>query len=523
MPQLPYLDRQAASPLWKQLVDGTVRLVEDGVLAHGERLPPTRVLATQLRVNRSTVCRAYEELWALGYLESRPGSYSTIRSRARAAAVAPADRAIDWDEAMAPGALSAFRAATAQPRPAVASAGWVDFASLSADPDLCPSDDLRRALRRVMLHHGRTLLDYGDAAGFAPLRETLARRMAAHGITVGADEILLTHGAQQALDLVVRLLARPGASIVVESPTYGLMLPLQRLHGLRPIAVPMRADGMDLDALDACLARERPALVYTMPTFQNPTGISATQPHRERLLALCEARRVPILEDGFEEEMKYFGKAALPLKSMDARGGVLYVGTLSKVVFPGLRVGWIAAERECARRLLWLNRFSSLSGNTLSQAAVSEFLHSGRYDAHLRRVHATFRRRMTVMLRSLEKHAKGVGLEWTAPNGGCTLWARVAGRRRADERTLTDLAAAERVAITPGSLFFAEPPDELAFRLSISRVKTHEIEEGCRRLSRALAGLPQSRPDRRMPTASHSPKRPAATKPTRPSAGMPKS
>lgn len=488
MPRLPSLDRRSRSPLWKQLVDGTVRLVEKGVLVHGERLPPTRIFAAELGVNRSTVCRAYEELWALGYLESRPGSYSTVRGRARAI-TATLNGVIDWDRRMAPGALAAFRADAALPRPAAAEPGWIDFATLSADPGLCPVEGLRHAVRRVLLDHGRAILDYGDVAGFGPLRETLARRMAAHGITVSTDEVLLTHGAQHALDLAVRLLAQPGASIVVESPTYGLVLPLQRLHGLRPIAIPMRADGMDLDALEACLARERPALLYTVPTFQNPTGITTTQIHRERLLTLCENRRVPILEDGFEEEMKYFGRSPLPLKSMDRNGIVIYVGTLSKVVFPGLRVGWIAAERECVRRLLALNRFTSLSGNVLSHAAVNEFLHGGHYDAHVRRVHATFRRRMTVMQQSLEKHATGLGLEWTTPNGGCTLWVRMPQVSGAKEQRLLDLAAAERVAITPGSLFFADPPEQLSFRLSISRVKTHEIEAGTRALARAVGRL----------------------------------
>ncbi|RPJ80219.1 MAG: GntR family transcriptional regulator [Acidobacteria bacterium] len=197
MTRLPSLDRRCPSPLWKQLVDGTLRLVDEGVLAHGERLPPTRVLAAELGVNRSTVCRAYEELWALGYLESRPGSYSTVRGRTKAVRGTVCGM-IDWDCQMAPSALAAFRAAAALPRPAVAGSGWVDFASLSADPDLCPVDNLRHAVRDVLLAHGRAILDYGDVAGFAPLRQTLARGMAAHGITVSADEVLLTHGAQHA-------------------------------------------------------------------------------------------------------------------------------------------------------------------------------------------------------------------------------------------------------------------------------------------------------------------------------------
>lgn len=487
MPWMPVVDRQAATPLWKQIVDHTVRLVADGALPRGERLPPSRVLAKQLGINRSTVCRAYEELTALGYLESRPGSYTTIRHRARPRLDRPASASlIDWDEALAPGPKAAYQAVARLPRLPAPGPGWTDFSTLSADPELCPTDDFRRAVRGVLLDEGRRLLDYGDPAGYRPLRETLAQRMCAHGVAVTADEVLLTQGAQQALDLVVRLLARPGAAAVVEAPTYGLAVPIMRLHGLRLLPVPMRPDGLDLDALAGCLARERPALVYTVPTFQNPTGLTSTQAHRERLLALCEAHRVPLLEDGFEEEMKYFGRAVLPIKSMDAHGVVIYVGTLSKVVFPGLRIGWVVAEGECIRRLEWLHRFSSLSGNGLVHAAVERFCRTGSYDRYLRRLHATFRRRMAQLLRSLEKHLGGSGFEWTKPAGGCTLWVRVPGCRQEEERRLLAAAAAERVAVTPGSLFFANPPDQLAFRLSIARVKVHEIDEGCRRLAAAL-------------------------------------
>lgn len=495
MPWHLTLDRDASVPLWKQLVEHTARLVDEGAMAGGAHLPATRVLAARLGINRSTVCRAYEELAALGYLESRSGSYTTIRGRTRPLSPGTGARAlIDWDAALAPGVRRAREAAGSLPRLPPISEGWVDLSSLAADPALCPGDDFRRAVRAVLLEQGPRVLDYGDPAGYRPLRDTLARRMAAHRVAVSPEEILVTQGAQHALDLVVRLVARPGASVVVESPTYGMILPLLRLHQLRPVEIALRADGgMDLDALEAALARERPALVYTVPTFQNPTGLTASQAHRERLLALCERHRVPIAEDGFEEEMKYFGRGVLPIKSMDARGVVIYVGTFSKAVFPGLRVGWIAAERQCIDRLLWLSRFSTLSGNALTQAAIERFCHEGRYDHYLRRLHATLRRRMTTLLRSLARHLDGV-LDWTRPSGGCTLWATVPGRHGDDEQRLVDLAARERVAIAPGSAFFATAPDRLACRLSVARVKTHEIDEGCRRLARAVKGLASRRP-----------------------------
>lgn len=470
--------------------------MDEETLRPGERLPPTRVLARQLGVDRSTVCRAYEELWALGYVQGRQGAYTTVRERAVAARETRGARAplVDWGRLVSPGARAAWqREQILATTSALARPGLIDFATLAADPDLCPVDDFRRALRHVLAEDGRRLLDYGDAAGYAPLRATLARRLRAHGIQASPDEVLVTQGAQHALDLAVRLLCRPGDLVAVEVPTYGQMLALLGLAGVRTLQIPLTPGGLDLDLLERRLRRSRPKLLYTVPSFHNPTGTATDQPHRERLLALCESRGVPILEDGFEEDLKYFGRAVLPIKSMDTRGRVVYVGTLSKTVFPGLRLGWIAAEADCVRRLAALNRATSLSGNVVTQAAVERFLQAGRYDAYLRRLHATFRKRMLALLRGLAAHVPASRVQWTRPAGGCTVWGRVAGAGPADEAELVRQAKACGVAVTPGSGFFPGKADGLYVRLSIANAKLHDVEEGCRRLARALERLDAGR------------------------------
>lgn len=484
------VDRDATTPVWRQIVRGVERLVDEGTLTPGERLPPTRRLATRLGVNRSTVYRAYQELWAGGYVEARPGSYSTVRARPRLVAKGEksAPSAIDWAAASGPGAVDAYVEWQRLPS-RVTDRRLVDFASLSMDHDLCPADDFRRSVRQVLLDGGRALLDYGDPAGYPPLRETIAQRMRVHGVEVSAEQVLLTSGAQQALDLIARLFARPGAAAAIESPTYAMALPTLRGHGLRVHGVPMRADGLDLDVFGRVLATERPAFLYTMPNFQNPTGITTSQAHRERLLALCERHGTPIVEDGFEEEMKYAGKAILPIKSMDHRRIVIYVGTFSKVLFPGLRVGWIAADREAVRRLLAIKRFVTLSGENLAQAALDHFCASGAYEAHVRRMHTAYRRRMQEILRGLSEQLDGAEAEWTEPAGGFTLWLRLKTATAAQEPRLLALAAEEGVAISGGSRFFAGEPPGLFARLSISRAPEDRIAEGCRSLGRAIRRL----------------------------------
>ncbi len=482
------LDRASAVPAYRQIQERVARLVDDGTLAPGARLPASRNLADTLGVNRSTVVRAYQELWAAGYLESRPGSYSTVRARVKA----PADDGrrsaslIDWERASTrPARLLHGELAVLAAQRGRAAERAVNVGPLAADRELAPVDDFRRAVRQALLEEGRAILDYGDPAGYRPLREAIAQRLRVHGVTVSADEVLITNGSQNGIDLVLRMLAGPGDEVVVESPTYALAIPLLRLHGVRIREAAMRADGMDLDELERILAKGRPALVYTMPNFHNPTGVTTSRAHRERLLALAEAHRVPVLEDGFEEELKYFGKCAPPLKSMDAGGVVIYAGTFSKVVFPGLRLGWLAADRACVERLLAISRFTVLSPNVVSQAAVQRFCASGAYEDHLRRVHRAYRKRMGVLLAGLRRHLPESGVRWTQPAGGYTLmlWIDTA----LAEAELDSRLQRAGVLLTPGSSFFAGKQPGVTFRLSIANLAEDEIEEGCRRLGRALA------------------------------------
>lgn len=483
------VDRSGAVPAFRQIVDRVIELIDSGSLENGNRLPPTRTLARRIGVHRSTVLRAYGELAALGYLDSRPGSYSTVRRRARpvVALASARESLIDWRRSAWAQRAGAGDMPGWVPPPRTADRSVIDLAMLSADPGLIPLDDLRRCVRAVLARPTRTLLDYGDPAGYAGLREVLVHRMRVHGIDVSSDEVIVTSGAQQALDLVVRLLATAGDDIVVESPTYAAALGLFRVQGLAIESVRMQPDGMDLDELDAALGKRRPKLIYTMPAFHNPTGITTGQAHRERLLELCEAHRVPLVEDGFEEDLKYFGKTALPVKSMDHRGVVVYVGTFSKVVFPGLRIGWIAAPRECTRRLIAIQKLSSLGGSMLAQAAMARFCERGLYDAYLRRIHAKYRRRMQALLQGLAAHMPE-GVEWTRPNGGCTLLLTLNGAA-AGERELFERFLANGVRVEPGRPFFAVPPVAPCFRLSIACAEEAAIEEGCRRMGRTLRAV----------------------------------
>jgi DNA-binding transcriptional MocR family regulator len=480
------LDPALDQPKTLQILEQIRRHLERRDLRAGERLPSTRVLAAQMGVHRSTVATAYQELWAQGWIELRPGACPRVRARLGTPAPAPRspEAGFPWAAWAAPGCerLLAERRYAGRPDP---DPGMIDFRPLYLDPRLLPVDTFRACLNRVLRRQGAELLGYGDWQGHPPLRAYLARRLATHGIAAAPDEILLTNGSQQALDLVFRL-AGPGRWAAVESPTYEQALPLLRLHGLRPVGVPLGPEGMDLAFLAERMAAEPPALVYTMPTFQNPSGRSSTQAHREALLALCRRFGVPLLEDGFEEEMKYFGKVIPPIKAMDATGQVIYVGTFSKILFPGIRIGWVVAARPCIQRLTALRQAAELAPAAPLQAAMHAFCESGHYDLHLGRVHRVFRRRMQAALHALRRHLDPAWASWTEPNGGYLAWLRLAPPAGPGP-AWADRLAARGVRVTAGDTCFPEGGAGDCLRLSIATQDEGAIEEGIRRLGAALA------------------------------------
>ncbi|MEW6262276.1 MAG: PLP-dependent aminotransferase family protein [Thermodesulfobacteriota bacterium] len=486
------IDENDRRPVYRQIMDQVIDLVEGGVLKPGDRLPSSRLLAIQLGVNRSTVYRAYQELWSLGYLRSRPGSYSTIRKRV--ALVSPGRKSspglIPWSIRVNPEAEVLYRSFEEEEEfTRKAAAGRVfNFIPLAPDPRLLPVKAFRKAMTKALAAAGDELLQYGSPRGYEPLREFIAARLGQHGVSLSPPEIMITTGAQQALDLLVRMLAGPGSPVVVEAPTYARALDLFRLNRLEIIAVQMKADGLDLEALEDRVSRARPVLLYTIPNFHNPTGITTDQVHRERLLDLCLRRRIPLVEDGFEEEMKYGGKAVRPIKSMDRRGVVIYVGTFSKVAFPGLRLGWIAADKECIDRLVPIQRASILSGNLVDQAAFHRFCLSGGYDLHLKRMHGVYRKRMQAALKALQTFMPPDRVEWTRPIGGYIIWLRLNNLALGEEELVNHLLD-HGVAVLPGSCHFHGPPGGLFFRLSIASLDEAALEAGIKRLGQGLSRL----------------------------------
>jgi len=483
------LDRTSRVPLHRQLVTTIRERIDSGALQPGEKLPSTRQLADSLGTHRTTVASAYQQLWSLGYLELQQRARPRVRQRT--AVVTPADRdqqwRFDWGKVASPASESILADHRDYPPPAgqPVDESTINLATLDMDQRLFPLEQFRSCLNRALIRGGSELLACGDPAGYLPLREYLARRLRQHGIQVTAAELLLTNGSQQGIDLLFRLLAAPGRAVAFEAPTYDHMLPLLRFHGLKPLAIPLRDDGMDLDVLERTLRNQRPSAVYTMPSFQNPTGISTTQAHRERLMSLCEEYHTLLVEDGYDEEMQYSGQVVLAVKSMDWHGLVAYCGTFSKVLFPGARVGWIAADRPGIERLLAIRRFAEIAPSSVLQAAIHGFCQAGYFDRHVSKMHRTYRNRMQVALQALREQIPPDLATWTEPRGGFLIWLRLRVEA-ASEPELPRLLAEHGVRVGRGRFFFSGPEPQTCLRLSIASLNESEIEKGIRRLRRVL-------------------------------------
>lgn len=486
------IKQDAPMPIFRQVFNQIRDLIDAGTLKTGDRLPSSRALAGKLGVHRTTVFKAYQELWALGYVESRPGSYSIVRERQKVCSLdqRAGRSAVAWDKVTAPAAARVVKLNSKMPKP------WphgndeslIDLGSLHPDPRLFPVDDFRKHLNRMLVNHGPEMLSYGPCEGYQGLREHIAQRLRIHGISIACDEILITNGAQSGLDLIMKLMAAPGSRVFVESPTYALALPILAYYGAEVVGVPMEKTGISIDGLNAEFEKGRPIFIYTMPNFQNPTGVTMTQAHREALIALCEKHGVPLIEDAFEEEMKYFGKVPLPIKSMDRKQVVIYLGSFSKVLFPGIRIGWIAADRACIDRLAALKRFSDLSSPVPMQAALAEFCGKGGYDAHIKRMHRIYRKRMQCALDALKKRIRHKKVKWIEPQGGFLIWLCLEGMKKSRDE-LARVLFESGVRATPGHSFFPSLSSKKFLRISISSLDEDEIHEGVRRLGKALDKL----------------------------------
>jgi DNA-binding transcriptional MocR family regulator len=495
------LDRGSALPIARQIQAQIERLVREGWLAPGVKLPATRELARTLGVNRTTVTLAYEELVAAGWCRAHVGQGTFVVGPTgppvpREAAT-PARVPLDWSRLFSRSAHIA--AASTGPRAASpAGAGVrpiVSFAEGTPDSGLFPTDAFRRVLNQVVRAEGAALLQY-QSGDYGPLRAYLSTYLLRFGVGARPDEILVVNGSQQGFDLIARTFLDPGDVVAMEQPTYPRAIAVFRAAGAQLVPVPWDREGPSVAALEQVLARHRPKLFYCQPTAHNPTGLTMPVEAGRRLLDVAARHHVPVIEDGFDGSLYYGDRRPLPLRALDRDGLVVYIGTFSKILFPGLRLGWIVAPPPVVERLRAAKQLADLGTSPLLQAAVHRFCERRLLDRHVARMAGEYGRRRGDLLEALARHMPP-DVTWTQPLGGFSLLVTLP--RGCDAADLLPRALRLGVAFTPAARFFLDGTGARAARLSFSSVPARRIDEGVRRLGDAIAEWRRSRGPRPAP------------------------
>lgn len=368
----------------------------------------------------------------------------------------------------------------------------ISFAGGMPAPELFPLDEVAAAAERILHGAGRKALQYSTSEGYRPLREMIARHTNRFGLQVTPDNVLITSGSQQALDLLGKILINPGDRIVVEAPTYLGAMQAWNTYGAEYVPVPMDEGGMQIAALEAAL-RAGPKFIYVLPNFQNPTGVTLRGDRRRRIVALADRYGVPIVEDDPYGQLRFEGAHQTPLVVLDGRnhetgefcyrGNVIYLSTFSKILAPGLRLAWVVAPPEVIDKLVQAKQSADLNTALLNQMLVYEVAQGGFLDRHIRILRHVYHERRDVMLRALAEHFPA-GVHWTHPEGGLFLWATLP--EGMDASQLLKVALQHKVAFVPGSAFYPCGGGANTMRLNFSYCGPEQINEGIARLGRVI-------------------------------------
>lgn len=465
------LDRQSPKPIYLQIRDRLRRLIQSGTLPPGQRLPSIRSLANTLQVARLTVIEAYSVLEADSLIYARQGSgYFVSHQTAPTPRLGTAFPSLQ--DAIVPdkdggGFCDRFLASIQ----VQSQTGITDFSS--GFPRPWGLQDLQKIARRAVTEAGDTLFRYGFPGGQPILQQQIAQMLVQQGLDIAPEQLILTNGSQQGLSLAMRHYVQAGDRVIVEAPTYHGALAILEDIGAKIVGIPMTVEGMNLAILESCLQTHRPKLIYTISTLHNPTGLTTSQTHRQQLLALASQYECAILEDNAYEGLN-FQPVPPPIKAFDQQNLVTYIGTFSKTIIPGLRVGWIIVPDVNYQAIMRQKLLHDFHVSTISQAIVSEYLASGHYRRHLNQIRMQNLQSRNAMLQALERYFPQEA-SWTVPEGGLFLWVHLPNCLSVQK--ICQEALSQGILIACGTAFFADRKGYPAMRLNFS-LFPEEIERG---------------------------------------------
>jgi DNA-binding transcriptional MocR family regulator len=486
------LQPESHVPLYIQLRDQIRALVHGGDLRPGERIPASRELATQLGVHRTTVANAYAELESEGLISGHVGRGTFIRGNgdARKISAVPHPTSVHgglrWESLFADerGEEMLSRLTQAAPRDSIS------FVMARPAAEFFPIEQLRKCSNAVWRREGTEILQFGPSDGYPPLKQALLAMLRPEGYEAGDENLLITDGCQQALDLVCKAFLRPGDTVLLENPAYPGALAIFAGARVRILSVPVRTEsgpemtpGVDVSAIEAVLMQNRVKMMVLTPDFHNPTGTTLPVTERRRLLEIAARFQVPVIEDHIYARLRARGERVPSLKQLDRSNLVIQIDSFSKIAFPGMRVGWIVAPSNVIERLRLVKQSTDLHTGHLAQAILAEYVRRGLLGRHLERTRKAYSRRLAALEQALGRHMPS-GTKWTRPEGGMCVWVELPPGF--DSNELLIHTRERGVVFAPGRYFYFQNPQPNTLRLGFTGVSEREIARGIATLADVL-------------------------------------
>lgn len=461
------INKKNEEPMYIQLYEEIKKLIENGSLRADEKLPPIRSLAKKLGVNNITVINAYKMLEQKNYVYSRVGSGTYIKGKKEnrynkneISAVAMMEQGyvkIDKNE--------------------------INFSTSTPNPKLFPVKEFKEVLNEVLERDGGYAFGYQESQGYFPLRESIKYYLSERNVDVSVDEVNVISGAQQGIDIIAKALVNFNDTIIVESPTYSGAIAAFRSRGANIIEIPILEDGIDTREVETVLKTTDVKFIYVMTNFQNPTGISYSQDKRIQLLYLAQKYNCYILEDEYLSELRFYGEADLPIKSLDGNNRVIYLKSFSKIFMPGIRLGFLITPEKISSMVLSAKHTTDISTSSLMQRAFDLYLRKKKWIQHIEMMKNIYKNRYDIMVGTLKKELPFI--DFIEPQGGIHIWAKT----DLDSSVLYAAAKEKGVLVTPGRVFFPDDRESNYFRISYAGVEEDEIAAGLKIIKSAYEGI----------------------------------
>lgn len=475
-------------PVYIQVKDYILRLIMKGALQADQKLPSTRELSTLMNVSRNTVVAAYAQLEEAGFIYAMKGKGNFVAQSTSSGATDHErleDQKLDWKQRLSPYAHKAEQHDLMK-HGIRAEKGSISFTSIAPDEKLFDLHNVKRAFLDRMSIEGEIILNYGYAKGYKPLIDYLLHYMENKGVDLTGKDILITNGFTEGFDITLSALGKGSGNAICENPTHHTAIKNLILHEFDITGVDMEPDGIHLRQLEKELADRPFDLAYLVPSYHNPTGIVMSPEKRTEVIRLMSNYQVPIIEDGFNEELRYSGSHVAPLIASAGQGNnVIYLGSFSKILFPGIRVGWVLADKELIYYLESVKRARSIHTSTLDQSLLYQYLHNGNFEKYLKRAKTEYKRKYELAIQSCKAF---IPMKQLSGDGGLHLF--ITFEKGFDTRQLLSECSRNGVVFTPGDIFhIGEGQGGNTLRLGFSRVADEDIIKGIRIIGEAARSL----------------------------------